>query len=190
MPFFSKLFATGYPRDEAVVAEAICQDVSEAFERFTYRHTGEQINAFALCTVDDGSPPFITGATRESGFGPVGTAADKGWTADPPDWRWHDQGHAHSFDRAIDSFHTKHDVSSERNAQRLFQAMVNGLRQFDVSGRFKGRLPREEMLLLLWIQDPAHPKWVTQWAAELNPPPVADWFKAVSPIAEKPSAGH
>ena len=42
---------------------------------------------------------------------------------------------------------------------------VFGLKKFDASGRFKGKLPREQLLLVLWINDPAerNAKAVMKW---------------------------
>ncbi len=33
-----------------------------------------------------------------------------------------------------------------------------------------GPLPRDEMVLMLWGDDPDHPECVIEWARELNPP--------------------
>lgn len=60
---------------------------------------------------------------------------------------------------------------------------MEGLKKFDATGQFKGNLPREQMLLLLWINDPAehNSKGMVKWVEQMNPKPVSNWFKAVTP---------
>jgi hypothetical protein len=71
--------------------------------------------------------------------------------------------------------------SFEQHGRDIFEGIVEGLKKFDASGRFKGKLPREQMLLVLWINDPAehNAKAVMKWVEQMNPKPVAEWFNAV-----------
>ena len=72
---------------------------------------------------------------------------------------------------------------AEKRADDIFQGIVDGLKKFDASGAFRGKLPRQEMLLLLWINDPSeqNAKSVMKWVGQVNPRPVSQWFNAVYP---------
>lgn len=55
-------------------------------------------------------------------------------------------------------------------------------------GKFKGRLPREQMVLMLWINDPSYPSWAVEYASQLNPKTVAEWFKIANTYAGNENA--
>src|SRR5436189_206821 len=48
------------------------------------------------------------------------------------------------------------------------RGMVEGLKRFEERGGFTSSVPREQRLLLLWVNDSEHPEWMCEWAAELN----------------------
>lgn len=169
------------------LAEAIFRDACDAFARFTAEHADESINGFAACTVDDACPPYWMGSTLESGFGPVGKPADEddpmaGWTADPADWCWSDDDAKHRADKV--EFSTE-GLEMEQH-KVVFDAMCKGLKKFADSGKFRGKLPREQMLLTLFIQDPSFPEWSDEYAEKLNPKSVAQWFKAYNTYGSGP----
>lgn len=174
MGFLKRLFGGGW---QAELEEAVFQDARAAFARFAAARGHEHITAFAACTVDDACPPYYTGATREAGFevahepGPDGS---HGWTADPADWCWADGQHAYQANRVN---------YPDGAGKRALDAMCRGLRRFAESGEFKGKLPRDRMALLLWVNDPGHPSWAEGYAAQLNPPAVAEWFKVANSYA-------
>jgi hypothetical protein len=181
MGFFKRLFGRSW---EADIEEAIFQDACEAFARFSAAHGQDHITGFAACTVDDASPPYYMGATLESGFGPVGSLTDPGpesygWNADPADWCWSDGTHPYRMDEV------KYPPFGEgiKGNKKVIDAMCRGLKKFADSGKFKGKLLREQMVLMLWINDPSYPSWAVEYAAKLNPKPVAEWFKVANTYA-------
>lgn len=184
MGFWSRLFGRKSWEDE--LAEAIFQDASAAFARFAKKHAKDHITGFAACTVDDACPPYWMGATLESQFGPVGSLTDPGeekshgWYADPADWVWSD---GNRKDYQADKVNYSLDGDGIKGHKKVFDAMCKGLKRFAESGQFKGKLPRKQMVLMLWINDPSYPSWAVEYAYELNPKPVADWFKVANSYA-------
>jgi len=181
--FWSRLFGKSWENE---LAEAIFQDASAAFARFTAQHGKEHITAFAACTVDDAVPPYYKGATLESQFGPVGSLTNPGeekshgWYADPADWCWSDGNRQDYRAYKVDYAATGDSIKSSKP---ILDAMCKGLKQFADSGQFKGRLPREQMVLMLWVNDPSYPSWAVEYAYQLNPMPVAEWFKVANTYA-------
>jgi hypothetical protein len=125
------------------------------------------------------------GATLESGFGPAGSLTDPGpekahgWNADPADWCWSDDSRNYRANKV------RYSTEGEgiKANKKIFDAMCRGLKKFAGSGKFKGKLPRDQMVLMLWINDPSYPSWAVEYAAELNPKPVAEWFKVANTYA-------
>jgi hypothetical protein len=161
------------------LADAVAEDAAKAFARFVAARGDDSIVAFALCSVDDAAPPYVKGATLDD-IGPI-KATKKTWKADPPDWSWSDTGNKYSYDRIIAEMLGKQPDSFKEHGRDIFEGIVEGLKKFDASGRFKGQLPRDQMLLVLWINDPAehNAKAVMKWVEEMNPKPVGQWFNAV-----------
>jgi hypothetical protein len=122
MGLFKRLFGKSWEDD---LEEAVFQDASEAFARFTAEHGQDHITAFAACTVDDACPPYYMGATLESQFGPVGSLTNPGevksygWYADPADWCWSDNNRA---DRAAKVNYSAKGEAIKAN-KRIFDAM-------------------------------------------------------------------
>jgi hypothetical protein len=161
------------------LADAVAADAAEAFARFVAARGDDAIVALALCSVDDASPPYVMGATLDD-VGPIDGVEDT-WRADPPDWSWSDDGRAYRSEAIISEMLEHQPESEVEHGRDIFEGIVEGLKKFDASGRFRGKLPREQMLLLLWINDPAehNAEAVMRWVERLNPKPVADWFNAV-----------
>jgi Domain of unknown function (DUF4303) len=161
------------------LADAVAADAAEAFARFVAARGDDTIVALALCSVDDAASPYIMGATLED-IGPI-DGTEETWRADPADWSWSDEGNNYRYDAIIGEMLEKQSGSFEEHGRDIFQGIVDGLKKFDASGRFTGKLPREQMLLALWINDPAehNAKAVMKWVEQMNPKPVAKWFNAV-----------
>jgi hypothetical protein len=174
---------------EDELAEAIYQDACEVFERFTKAHGHEHITGFAACTVDDCCPPYYMGATLESGFGPAGKVDDDGDPAgwddlSPADWCWSDDNQRYRADKV------KYSIDGEgwEPNKKVLDAMCRGLEKFNSSGRFQGKLPREQMLIVLFVNDPSCPEWALEFAERINPKPASDWFKKVYPYGDGENA--
>jgi hypothetical protein len=163
------------------LAETVAADAEEAFARFVADRGDDSIVALALCSVDDAVTPYIKGATLED-IGPIKGTEDT-WRADPADWSWSDEGRRYRSDAIIGKMLGRQPDSFEEHGRDIFEGIVDGLKKFDASGRFKGKLPREQMLLLLWINDPADHNAIAvmKWVEQMNPKPVATWFNAVYP---------
>lgn len=161
------------------LADAVAADAADAFARFVADRGDDSIVALALCSVDDAAPPYIMGATLED-IGPIRGTEDT-WRADPADWSWCDKGGKYRADPIISEMLAHQPDSFKDHGRDIFEGIVEGLRRFDASGRFQGKLPREQMLLVLWINDPAdfNSRAVMTWVEQLNPEPVARWFNAV-----------
>jgi hypothetical protein len=183
MGLFSRKSASARRR----LADAVAADAAEAFARFVAERGDEAIVALALCSVDDAVTPYIMGATLAD-IGPIKGTEDT-WRASPADWSWsadRSWGHEGSpcrCDAIIGEMLEHQPDSFEEHGRDIFEGIVEGLKKFDASGGFKGKLPREQMLLLLWINDPAdhNAKAVIKWVSQMNPEPVAKWFNAVYP---------
>ena len=161
------------------LVDAVAVDATEAFARFVADRGDDSIVALALCSVDDAASPYIMGATLDD-IGPIEGTEDT-WKADPADWSWNDEGNKYRCDKIIGEMLDHQPESFEEHGRDIFEGIVEGLKKFDASGEFKGKLPREQMLLLLWINDPAehNAKAVMKWVEQMNPKPVAKWFNAV-----------
>ena len=161
------------------LADAVAADVAEAFARFVADRGKDSIVALALCSVDDAAPPYIMGATLED-IGPI-KGTERTWRSDPANWSWNDEGHRYSYSAIIREMLDHQPDSFEDHGRDIFEGIVEGLKKFDASGNFKGKLPRDEMLLVLWINDPAehNAKAVMKWVGQMNPKPVSQWFNAV-----------
>ena len=172
MGWFSRKPASAQSR----LAEAIAVETEEAFERFVAAHGNEELVGLALCTVDDACPPYIMGATSED-IGPI-EGLKNTWNADPADWTWSDDVNRRPSDAIFSEMLANQPDSDDDFGLDIFEGMVEGLKKFDATGRFRGKLPREQMILLLWIYDPSlgNSGRVMKWIHETNPKPVADWF--------------
>jgi hypothetical protein len=175
MGFFSRKS----PSAVSQLADAVAADAAEAFARFDEDRGDESIVALALCSVDDAVLPYIMGATLDD-IGPIEGTEDS-WRADPADWSWSDEGKKYRCDAIISEMLNHQPDSFEEHGRDIFEGIVEGLKKFDASGRFKGKLPREQMLLVLWINDPAehNARAVMKWVEQMNPKPVAKWFNVV-----------
>lgn len=158
------------------LADAIAKETEEAFDRFVAAHGDEEIVGLALCSVDDASPPYIMGATSED-IGPINSPEDT-WKADPADWTWSDDVDRRPSDAIFSEMLANQPDSYDEYGRDIFEGIVAGLKKFNETGRFRGKLPREQMILLLWIYDPSNrnSEGVMKWVYETNPKPVADWF--------------
>ena len=163
------------------LADAVAADAADAFARFVAERGADSIVALAVCTVEDAVPPYFMGATLDD-LGPIEGTEDT-WNADPADWSWNDEGNRYRCVSIISEMLENLPDSSEEHGRDIFEGLVEGLKKFDASGKFKGLLPREQMLLVLWIHDPAdfNSTAVMKWVEQMNPKPVAKWFKAVYP---------
>jgi hypothetical protein len=173
------LFFWKSPSARSRLADAVAADAAEAFARFVSARGDDTISALALCSVDDAVSPYIMGATLKD-IGPIEGTVDT-WRADPADWSWSDAGNPYRFDAIIAEILNKESRPFEKRAEDIFQGIVDGLKKFDAGGNFKGKLPRDQMLLIFWINDPSdqNAKAVMKWVAQLNPKPVSQWFNAV-----------
>ena len=180
MGIFSRKPSSG----SSQLADAVAADVAEAFARFVADRGDESIVALALCSVDDASSPYIMGATLDD-IGPIKGTEDT-FNAFPADWSWSDEGHKYRFEKIINEMLDRQPDSFVEHGRDIFEGIVAGLKKFDASGCFRGKLPREKMLLLLWINDPAehNSEAVMKWVEEMNPKAVSKWFKAVYPYGE------
>lgn len=174
-----ELFSQESTSPRSRLADAVAADVAAAFARFVAERGEAPIVALALCSVDDAAAPYIMGATLDD-IGPI-KGGEETWNADPADWSWNDEGNKYRYDEIIEEMLEHQPESFEEHGRDIFEAIVEGLKKFDASGLFKGSLPREQMLLLLWINDPAdhNAEAVMKWVEQLNPKPVARWFKDV-----------
>jgi len=163
------------------LADAVAADVAAAFARFEAACGDDTIVAIALCSVDGAAPPYIMGATLED-IGPIEGTKDT-WQAEPADWSWSDGSRTYGYDAIIGEMLDHQRGSFEEHGRDIFEGIVEGLKKFDATGRFKSKLPREQMLLLLWINDPAkhNAAGVMKWVGQMNPKPVSEWFDAVYP---------
>lgn len=166
------------------LADAVAADVAEAFDRFIAERGDDSIVALALCSVDDAASPYIMGATLDD-IGPIKGTEDT-FNAFPADWSWTDEGHRYRYEKIIDEMLEHQPESFVEHGRDIFEGIVEGLKKFDASGHFKGKLPRNQMLLLLWINDPAdhNSDAVVEWVEQMNPKAVSKWFKAVYPYGE------
>jgi hypothetical protein len=173
------LFSRKSPPAGRRLADAVAADAADAFARFVADRGDASIVALALCSVDDAVTPYIMGATRED-IGPI-KGTEETWRADPADWSWNDEGNKYRCDAIIGEMLKHQPDSFEEHGRDIFESIVEGLKTFDASGGFKGTLPREQMLLVLWINDPAdhNATAVMKWVEQMNPKPVATWFNAV-----------
>jgi hypothetical protein len=173
------LFSRKSPSAGSQLAAAVAADAADAFARFVAERGDDSVVALALCSVDDAVSPYIMGATLDD-IGPIKGTEDT-WRADPADWSWSDEGNKYRYDAIISEMLDHQPDSFEEHGREIFAGIVEGLKKFDASGRFKGKLPREQMLLALWINDPAehNAKAVMKWVEQMNPQPVAKWFQAV-----------
>jgi hypothetical protein len=173
------LFSRKSPSAGSRLADAVAADAAAAFARFVAARGDDTVVALALCSVDDAASPYIMGATLED-IGPI-EGTDDTWRADPADWSWNDEGQRYRFDEIIGDILEDESRPFEKRAGEIFQGIVDGLKKFDAGGNFKGKLPREQMLLVLWINDPSerNAKSVMKWVGQMNPKPVARWFNAV-----------
>lgn len=180
MGIFSRKSSSGTNR----LADAVSADVSEAFARFVADRGDDSIVALALCSVDDAASPYIMGATLDD-IGPIKGTEDT-FNAFPADWSWSDEGNEYRYDKIIGEMLEHQPDSFEQHGRDIFEGIVEGLKKFDASGRFKGKLPREQMLLLLWINDPAdhNAAAVVKWVEQMNPKSVSKWFSAVYAYGE------
>lgn len=176
MGLFSKKPASG-----SGLADAVAADVAEAFGRFAADRGDDSIVALALCTVEDAASPYIMGATSDD-IGPI-EGAEETWRADPADWSWNDEGNEYRYEKIIDGILSDEGRPFEKRAEEVFQGIVDGLKKFTASGKFKAKLPRDQMLLILWINDPdaKHAKSVMKWVGQINPDAVSQWFCEVYP---------
>jgi hypothetical protein len=167
------------PTPASRLPDAVAADAAEAFARFVKARGDDSIVGLALCSVDDASSPYIMGATLKD-IGPI-RGTDETWRADPADWSWSDAGSIYKCDEIIGEILEDEKRPFEVRAEEIFQGIVDGLKKFDAAGKFKGKLPREEMLLLLWINDPSdeNAQSVMKWVGQMNPKPVSQWFDAV-----------
>jgi hypothetical protein len=163
------------------LADAVAADTEEAFGRFVAARASDSLVALALCSVDDAVPPYIMGATLAD-VGPI-SGTKRTWGANPADWSWNDAGHRYRCSRIIGEILDAESRPFEARAKEIFEGMVDGLKKFDASGKFQGKLPRDQMLLVLWINDPSeqNARSVMKWVEQMNPKPVSKWFSAVYP---------
>jgi hypothetical protein len=163
----------------AQLADAVAADAAEAFGRFVADCGDESIVALAFCSVDDAATPYVMGATLDD-IGPI-QGTDETWRADPADWSWNDQGHSYRCDKVIGKILADESREFEERAAEIFQGIVDGLKEFDATGKFKGKLPRDQMLLVLWINDPSdeNAESVMKWVEQMNPTLASQWFNAV-----------
>ena len=164
------------------LADAVAADAADAFDRFVKDRGEDKIMALAFVTVDDAVTPYIMGGTQDD-FGPIRGTEDS-FGAYPPDWSWNDDGHRYRCDPIIREMLRDQPDSFKEHGRDIFEGIVAGLKQFNESGRFKSKLPRERMLLILWIHDPAkhNATQMKAWAKETNPPSVAEWLDANFPF--------
>jgi hypothetical protein len=160
------------------LADAVAADVADAFSRFVAARGDESIVALALCSVDDAAPPYIMGATLDD-IGPI-KGTEQTWNSEPADWSWSDEGQRYRYDDIIGEMLDDQPEADDDFGLDVFEGIVEGLRKFDAGGQFKGKLPREQMLLLFWIYDPSkhNSDRVRQWVEVTNPPAPAKWFQA------------
>jgi rRNA maturation protein Nop10 len=160
------------------LVDAVAADVADAFARFVADHGDDTIVALALCSVDDAAPPYIMGATLDD-IGPIKGTQDT-FNAHPADWSWNDEGHEYRYTSIIGEMLKHQPESFEKHGLDIFEGIVEGLKKFDAGGSFQGKLPREQMLLILWIEDPSghNSRGVMKWVEQTNPKPVAKWFNA------------
>lgn len=166
------------------LADAVAADAADAFARFVADCGNDVIVAFALCSVDDAAPPYIMGATVND-IGPIKETQDT-WNADPADWSWNDEGNRYRYSSIISEMLEHQPDSFEEYGLDIFEGIVAGLKKFEASSGFKSQLPREQRLLLLWINDPSehNSKGVMKWVEQINPKPVSNWFNAVYPYRQ------
>jgi len=164
------------------IAAAVAADVAECYQRFLEESDGAVI-AFALCTVDDAVPPYAMGAVQDDLSIPAGVSgSDESVDIHPPDWSWNDSGGSFSAGEIIDRILNPEEASGDdleewqRRSNVCLRGMVEGLKRFEAGGGFTSSVPRDQRLLLLWVNDSSNREWMQEWSRELNPPAVAEWF--------------
>lgn len=181
MGLFDRFFGKRDSGDLALEA-AVCADCIRIFARVNKQRSGESVFGFAACSVEDACPPYYMCDTLEAhndGDEKVRPEDIVRYSllGSPPDWVYQDPCQGLVSEPIIGGI-LRARMSFEARAAKVFREIVNGLKKFDASGAFKGKLPREDMTLLLWIHDTSNPEWVLQWAKELNPPRSFERFKA------------
>jgi hypothetical protein len=184
----------------AALEDAVCKDATRVFAALTKARPGERIYGFAFCADDDGMSFYVMGETMEGRLAhenrnrtePFALEALKptDFFYSPADWTFSDPGTCRSSLAIMEAiWSASPEGEFEETQAKVLRAIVNGLKRFDASGAFAGAMPRDAMVLTLWITDPSHPEWVLQWARELNPPQAFAWFEAGYPYeAEPPDA--
>lgn len=195
MGFLSRIFGgkSEHPL-RATLAAAVYADACRLFDRFSQAHASDHITGFTFVNVHDAGTPYVSGTSLEDGFGPVGRDPKLvpeedlcgGFNAEPADWYWgNDRERPLMCGSIICKIQDDPKLSFEEMQALVYGGTVDGLKKFNETGKFKGKLPREQMLLMHWIHDPSdEAKMVMQWAAELNPPTVAKWFNAFYPYRD------
>jgi hypothetical protein len=191
MGLFSKLFGnTPSSSLKEALSDAVYRDACALLDQFVSARGSDRINGFAFVNVHDAVAPYVMGTALEDNFGPVGQRPEDvaeddpcgGFNAEPADWYWSAEDHKYHCAGVIEAIHQDAKLSFEELATLVFRGTVDGLKKFDASGKFRGQLPRDQMLLMQWIHDPAEEaRMVMVWVAELNPAPVSKWFNAFYP---------
>lgn len=193
MAFLGKLFGKEPPSSlKDALAEAVFRDASQLFDRFSKAHRKDQINGFAFVTVEDAVGPYVMGTSLEDSFGPIGAEITDddpcgGFNSEPGDWYWNGEGADMLCHTVIEAIHadTKTLKTHDQRARLVFQGIIAGLKKFDQSGLFRGKLPREQMLLMMWVHDPSETAdIVMKGVREVNPPAVSKWFDSVYPYSD------
>lgn len=162
------------------IAAAVAADAAACYQKFLGDSQGA-VSGFALCTVDDAVPPYAMGAVQDDLTIPAGRSQDV-LDIHPPDWSWNDGGGSFSSGEIIDRVLNSEEIGGDNlkgwqlRSSVCLRGMVEGLKQFEASGGFTSSVPRDQRLLLLWVNDSSTPKWMVDWARELNPPAAAEWF--------------
>lgn len=175
--------------DYVRLAEAVVEDCRRALARVHKTRPGEQLYGLALCVDNDATSFYIMANTLEGLL--EATNADRparnhlsldevtsnDLIGDPYGWVVNLESGLKS-NQLMSAIWEKQFDERYYDEIRLnvYKAIVSGLREFDRLGEFSGKLPRDQMVLTLYQNDPDNPEWVTEWARKLNPPAAFEIF--------------
>jgi hypothetical protein len=176
--------------DYVRLAEAVVEDCRRALAKVHEERPGEQLYGLALCVDNDATSFYIMANTLEG----LLETTNAGRPAEdhcalgeltPDDLIGYPYGWVINLESGLDSNRVMSDIWEKQSDERyydetrlnIYRAIVSGLQEFDEMGEFRSELPRDQMVLTLYQNDPDNPEWVMDWARKLNPPAAVEIFE-------------